>query len=71
MLPQNQGTTPIDPENAPGKCTELDPIQAVELGNLPNDPPPQPGPEMDGKLMVVMGEGEGEEDGRHGSSRRG
>ena len=71
MLPQNQGTTPVDPENTPGKRTKLDPIQAVELGNLPNDPPPQPGPEMDGKLMVVMGEGEGEEDGRHGSGRRG
>ena len=71
VLPQNQGTTPVDPENALGKRAELDLIQAIELGNLPNDPPSQPGPEMDGKLMVVMGEGEGKEDGRRGSGRRG
>ena len=60
--PQNQGATPVDPENAPGKRAELDPVQAGELGNLPNDPPPQPGPETGGKVKVVKGEGEGEEE---------
>jgi SWI/SNF related-matrix-associated actin-dependent regulator of chromatin subfamily C len=60
--PQNQGATPVDPENAPGKRAELDPVQAGELGNIPNDPPPPPGPETGGKAKVLKGEGEGEEE---------
>ncbi|KAI0078381.1 SWIRM-domain-containing protein [Panus rudis PR-1116 ss-1] len=33
--PQTQGATPVDPENAPGKRSELEPIQGGDLGNLP------------------------------------
>lgn len=33
---QNQGVTPVDPENAAGKRSELDPIQGGDIGNLPN-----------------------------------
>ncbi|KAJ3491310.1 hypothetical protein NLI96_g798 [Meripilus lineatus] len=33
---QNRGVTPVDPENAPGKKSELDPIAGGEIGNLPN-----------------------------------
>jgi SWI/SNF related-matrix-associated actin-dependent regulator of chromatin subfamily C len=40
VLPQNQGATPIDPENSPGKCAKLDPVQAIELGDFLNDLPP-------------------------------
>jgi SWI/SNF related-matrix-associated actin-dependent regulator of chromatin subfamily C len=61
VLPQNQGTTLIDPENALGKCTKLDPNQAGKLSNLSNDLPPQFGPETGGKVKVVKGEGEGKE----------
>jgi SWI/SNF related-matrix-associated actin-dependent regulator of chromatin subfamily C len=32
---QNQGATPVDPENAPGKRSELDPIQGGDIANLP------------------------------------
>lgn len=32
---QNQGVTPVDPENAPGKRNELEPIQGGDLANLP------------------------------------
>ncbi|KAH9973906.1 SWIRM domain-containing protein [Lactifluus volemus] len=60
--PQNQGATPVDPENAPGKRAELDPIQGGEIGNLPNDPLPPPGPETGGKVKVLKTEGEGEEE---------
>ncbi|KAI9438582.1 SWIRM-domain-containing protein [Lactarius indigo] len=60
--PQNQGATPVDPDNAPGKRAELDPIQGGELGNLPNDPPAVPGPETGGKVKVLKKEGEGEEE---------
>ena len=62
MPPQNQGATPINPENSPGKRAELDPVQAIELGDFPNNLPPQSGPETGGKVKVVKGEGEGEEE---------
>ncbi|KAM6503579.1 SWI/SNF complex protein [Amanita muscaria] len=34
---QGQGATPVDPENAPGKRSELDPLQSSDIGNLPPD----------------------------------
>ncbi|KIJ59400.1 hypothetical protein HYDPIDRAFT_33264, partial [Hydnomerulius pinastri MD-312] len=35
---QSQGASPVDPENAPGKRSELDPIQGGDIGNVPNEP---------------------------------
>ena len=32
---QNQGATPVDPETAPGKRSELEPIQGGDIANLP------------------------------------
>jgi len=58
--PQNQGANPVDPDNAPGKRAELDPIQGGDLGNIPNDPPP--GPETGVKVKPLKREGEGEEE---------
>ncbi|ETW77986.1 hypothetical protein HETIRDRAFT_325076 [Heterobasidion irregulare TC 32-1] len=43
VQPQNQGVSSVDPENAPGKRSELEPIQSGELGNLPNYPESKPG----------------------------
>lgn len=34
---QNQGASPVDPENAVGKRSELEPIQSGDIGNLPNE----------------------------------
>ena len=34
---QNQGMTPVDPENAVGKHSELEPIPGGEIANLPNE----------------------------------
>ncbi len=34
---QNQGVTPVDPDNAVGKRSELEPIQSSDIGNLPPD----------------------------------
>ena len=34
---QNQGATPVDPENAAGKRSELEPIAGGEIANLPNE----------------------------------
>ncbi|KAF9444677.1 SWIRM-domain-containing protein [Macrolepiota fuliginosa MF-IS2] len=35
--PQNQGATPVDPDSAPGKRNEFDPIQSTDIANLPPD----------------------------------
>ena len=59
VQPQNQGVSSVDPENAPGKRSELEPIQGGEIGNLPNYPEAKPGLENGGKTKV---QGEGEED---------
>ncbi|KAI0792381.1 SWIRM-domain-containing protein [Abortiporus biennis] len=37
---QNQGVSAVDPENAAGKRSELDPIQGGDIGNLPNTDSP-------------------------------
>ncbi|KAH7918489.1 SWIRM-domain-containing protein [Leucogyrophana mollusca] len=37
-LTLNQGVSPVDPDNAPGKRSELDPIQGADIGNLPPAP---------------------------------
>ncbi|TFY73410.1 hypothetical protein EWM64_g10603, partial [Hericium alpestre] len=58
---QNQGVTPVDPENAPGKRSELDPIQGGDVGNLPNEPASEPGPETGGKVKVLKEGEEGED----------
>lgn len=36
---QNQGVVAVDPENAPGKRSELEPIQSTDIANLPPDAP--------------------------------
>lgn len=36
VTPQNQGVTPVDPETAPGKRSELEPVQGGDIANLPN-----------------------------------
>lgn len=35
-----QGATPVDPENASGKRSELEPLQSTDIGNLPPDTTP-------------------------------
>ncbi|KAI5121703.1 hypothetical protein M0805_002096 [Coniferiporia weirii] len=59
---QNFGVTPVDPENAPGKRSELEPIPSGDIANLPAEPPTQTAPEAGGSVKVKV-QGEGEEDG--------
>lgn len=61
---QSQGASPVDPENAPGKRSELDPIQGGEIGNIPNDPDGGGGGTSAEAIseVRVLKEGEGEED---------
>ncbi|KAG8216660.1 SWIRM-domain-containing protein [Butyriboletus roseoflavus] len=62
---QSQGASPVDPENAPGKRSELDPLQGGEIGNIPNDPDGGEGGtsgEAATREVRVLKEGEGEED---------
>src|SRR5882762_6929395 len=59
---QNQGVSPVDPESAPGKRSELEPVQGGDIGNLPNEPVPASGPDNGGKVKVLKPDGEGEEE---------
>lgn len=51
----------VNPENAAGKRSELDPIQGGDIANLTNEPPPEPGPETGGSVKVLK-DGDGDEE---------
>ncbi|KIK95560.1 hypothetical protein PAXRUDRAFT_826869 [Paxillus rubicundulus Ve08.2h10] len=60
---QSQGASPVDPENAPGKRSELDPIQGGDIGNIPNEPDGGGGGgETSTGEVRVLKEGEGDDD---------
>lgn len=65
-LTVNQGVTPVDPENAAGKRSELEPIQGGDIGNLPPAPPgaapTEPASAVPARLLKAEGEGEGGDD---------
>ncbi|KAL0960029.1 hypothetical protein HGRIS_011677 [Hohenbuehelia grisea] len=61
--PQNQGVTPVDPDNATGKRSELEPVQGGDIGNLPPEGVSDALPENGGKVRVLKAEGEDEEGG--------
>ena len=65
-LTVNQGVTPVDPENAAGKRSELEPIQGGDIGNLPPAPPgtafTEPASAIPARLLKAEGEGEGGDD---------
>ncbi|TFK38179.1 SWIRM domain-containing protein [Crucibulum laeve] len=50
---QNQGATAVDPDHAPGKRSELDPIQSGDIGNLPPESSGPSGPETGGKVRQL------------------
>ena len=58
---QSQGASPVDPDNAPGKRSELDPLQSGDIANLPPDDSTESRPETGGKVKLLK-EGD-EEDG--------
>lgn len=61
-VPQtNQGVSPVDPDSAPGKRSELDPVQGGDIGNLVSEPPSsEPRPEGTSGKLRVLGEGDDE-----------
>ncbi|KAI0332796.1 Smarcc1 protein [Cubamyces sp. BRFM 1775] len=64
-LTVNQGVTPVDPENAAGKRSELEPIQGGDIGNLPPAPPgssTEPASAVPARLLKAEGDGEGGDD---------
>jgi len=65
---QNQGASPVDPENAPGKRSELDPIASGDIGNLPpGEGSSSAGPETgSGKVRVLKEDGDDDEGGTGG-----
>ncbi|KDR79983.1 hypothetical protein GALMADRAFT_222909 [Galerina marginata CBS 339.88] len=63
---QPQGASPVDPDNAPGKRSELDPIQSGDIGNLPpaEGSSSSVGPETgSGKVRILKEDGEDDEGG--------
>lgn len=57
---QNQGTSPVDPENASGKRSELEPIQSGDIGNLPPEDSAETRPENGGRIKQLK-EGDDED----------
>ncbi|EPT02204.1 hypothetical protein FOMPIDRAFT_1118901 [Fomitopsis schrenkii] len=62
-LTVNQGATPVDPENAAGKRSELEPIPGGDVGNLPPADAPAGSSEPASAVPTRLLKGEGEEDG--------
>ncbi|KAG5649850.1 hypothetical protein H0H81_001769 [Sphagnurus paluster] len=56
---QNHGAEPVDPDNAPGKRGENEPIQSNDIANLPPDAPSHSRPENGGRVRVLK---DGEDD---------
>ena len=65
-LTVNQGVTPVDPENAAGKRSELEPIQGGDVGNLPPATAAaasaEPASAIPARLLKAEGDGEGGDD---------
>ncbi|TFY56479.1 hypothetical protein EVJ58_g7614, partial [Rhodofomes roseus] len=62
-LTVNQGATPVDPDNAAGKRSELEPIQGGDVANLPPADTPASTSEPASAVPTRLLKGEGEEDG--------
>ncbi|VDC01734.1 unnamed protein product [Peniophora sp. CBMAI 1063] len=56
---ETQNAIPVDPETAPGKRAEFEPIPGGELGNIKNEKEGTPGPET-GSGVKVQGEEDGD-----------
>ncbi|KAJ3738425.1 SWIRM domain-containing protein [Lentinula detonsa] len=59
----SENATPVDPETAPGKRSELEPISSGEIGNLPTEGEPVPRPESGGRIRVLKADAEDEDGG--------
>ncbi|KAJ3749312.1 hypothetical protein DFH05DRAFT_1520926 [Lentinula detonsa] len=59
----SENATPVDPETAPGKRSELEPISSGEIGNLPTEGEPIPRPESGGRIRVLKADAEDEDGG--------
>ncbi|OJA09871.1 hypothetical protein AZE42_06261 [Rhizopogon vesiculosus] len=59
---QNQGVSPVEPDSAQGKRSELDPIQGGDIGNIPPDAGEPTSVENGSGVVRVLKEGEGDED---------
>lgn len=61
--PQPQGASSVDPENAPGKRSELDPLASGDIGNLLSAEGSSTGPETGSGKVRQLGEDGDDEDG--------
>jgi len=64
--PQTYGASPVDPENAPGKRSELDPVPSGEIGNLLPAEAPTGSETGLGKARQLKDDGDDEEGGNGG-----
>ncbi|KAF9479779.1 SWI/SNF complex protein, partial [Pholiota conissans] len=65
---QNQGASPVDPETAPGKRSELDPLPSTDIGNLPPAEGSSTGPETGSGKVRVLKDDDDEEGGGQGDA---
>ncbi|KAJ4482226.1 SWI/SNF complex protein [Lentinula aciculospora] len=59
----SENATPVDPETAPGKRSELEPISSGEIGNLPPEGEPVSRPESGGRVRVLKADAEDDDGG--------
>ncbi|KAJ3763328.1 SWI/SNF complex protein [Lentinula raphanica] len=59
----SENATPVDPETAPGKRNELEPITSGDIGNLPPEGEPEPRPESGGRVRVLKADAEDDDGG--------
>ncbi|KAJ3873988.1 SWI/SNF complex protein [Lentinula edodes] len=59
----SENATPVDPETASGKRSELEPISSGEIGNLPPEGEPEPRPESGGRVRLLKPDAEDDDGG--------
>ncbi|KAF9077581.1 SWIRM domain-containing protein [Rhodocollybia butyracea] len=59
----SENASPVDPDTAPGKRSELEPITSGDIGNLPPEDEPEPRPESGSRVRILKTDADDEDGG--------